>query len=269
MSTRVRIAAFILLLSLIPALASCGKVPSDEGEGGTNPRASRLDDIAMTTTEPYSFYAGDSLADKNQTNIIRGVFSYEEAELAYRRMSENCNTNTPFVAFDYEDDEVFPIFWFFGIYKEGTTADDIKNKPFYELEYSWWYTMTGLYYKDVYTSKEDHWGFVDSYLKCYNKHFVAKAEFYYMYPDTQKHKTPNLTVDDIFLSQPTGGYPTRQINGGYSNGLHYKTYESTETYEGPAVRLILEIDSYDPFTEEYFNKIKHTFKMIVLPYEKH
>ena len=255
--------AVILLLSLFVTLASCGKVPSDEG--GIDPRASRLDDIAMTTTEPYSFYAGDALT--NQRNLVRAVFSYEEAELAYRRMSENCNMNIPFVAFDYEDDEVFPIFWFFGTYKEGTTEEDIKSKPFYELEYSYWHIMTGLYYKDVYTQKEDVWAVIDGDLKGNDKHFVAKVEFCDMLPDTNKVKTPMLTADDIFLQYPDGGEIGPPANG-YYNSIGYNSYDhDLKEYYDTIPRAVLDVVSYEPFTEDDFNKIKNTFKIIVLPYE--
>ena len=270
MKPEVKLINFLLIVLLTISLASCGKVPSDEGEGGTNLRASRLDDIAMTTTEPYSFYAGDSLADKNQTNMIRGVFSYEEAELAYRKMSENCNMNMPFVAFDYEDDEVFPIFWFFGKYKEGTTEEDIKSKPFYELEYSSWYTMTGLYYKDVYTQREDPYNFVDGDIRSQYKHFVAKAEFCWGMPDSEKQKTPLLCAEDIFLRIPDGNEENPAAYG-YSNTILFLYYdhEFKDIIDGPVNRPFQYVDSAEPFTEEYFNKIKHTFKMIVLPYEKH
>ena len=268
MKPKYRLIANILLLSLMLTLASCNQSP--DGQPDANPRASRLDDIALTTTEPYSFYAGDALTDKNQTNIIRGVFSYEEAELAYRTMSANRNMNMPFVAFDYEDDEVFPIFWFFGKYKEGTTEEDIKNKPFYELEYSWWYTLTGLYYKDVYTQKEDPYLFVDGDIRSQYKHFVAKAEFYWGMPDTEKQKTPLLCAEDIFLRIPDGNEENPQAYG-YSNTILFLYYdhEFKDIIDGPVNRPFQYVDSAEPFTEEYFNKIKHTFKMIVLPYEKH
>ena len=230
-----KIIALTLILCFV-LLSSCERIKQNiDGDTAVSEGGNTIDDIPLTSTvPPYTEY----YRHPDEKYLARCfIDNYEDAYDMYCSLKENgVDFLTNYASFDYEDEDVFAGYMFYGTMTEESYLSR-KEKEFYELDFqrNRVYMSCYLYYKERYLNLGD-----EVLLGLDNFPFTEKAQIL-LHPRFSVEVLKTLNIQDMVLTPSECDTDT--------------VYERYIIYKGEEVFMIV---SSFPFTDDFFDKIKHT-----------
>ena len=225
-----RFFALVLSLALLLAAVSCDNFAKDVGSNDaldqvTYPLISYLPHYASIVDDRWvsvRFDTLDELSTAREILIAHGVSISDEKR----------------VAFDYRSDELVVKYWFDGI----LTLESAKltgTSEYYELDYFTTTLESYIYYNDIETERKS----------IYGPHSYTYVENMYGFAHSRISAVKGAVIPDNIDTDKLVLHPPIQ------NDIKYHPRQQYVSYNG---ENIIEILTYTKWTDEFFEKVKHT-----------